>query len=817
MKKNTKANEYSRKIDIYEIVGINNYPLHNTLIIDFDTNSIDLKDCNINYIRIKDSKNSSILEELNIVRGCDFIIICVDGIQSIHRFSHILKTARFESISLIFPVKNKNISEMNIEKNITYLINNGISSVFYRKDFILVKDLWSNQGYLTSQIGTLINQTNYYEYSLSWKLTKPLRIMRKVCTCKHGIKSMVKSTPLLSSAFRYIYNRIKSLENYILDKTTSSQNIALINQFSSKRGKYIDNGILTLKKVIEFPDSNLPILNISIVTYNNGRWLEQFFNSLINQNYPVNKISLHFVDNSSTDNTLNKLEEYRARYNDKFHSISIYVIENLGFGSGHDHAIKHINGDYVLISNIDLEFEPTSIVNIMKYALQDKDNVASWELMQRPYEHPKYYDPITLETSWNSHACVLIKLDAYNKVGGYHPNIFMYGEDVELSYRFRAFGYSLKYVPFAPVNHYTYEEVNQVKPLQFSGSTKANMLLRLRYGNKADIWFGYFLQFALLFRGSGFEGSKKIVFNNIINIFKQKKYFNKIKGSEKTFFPFRGFDYEMSRKGAFYDLLKEKAEINEYPLVSIVTRTYKGREKFLKECISSVLNQTYPKIEHIIVEDGGNTMETLISDVVKNNPSYSVRYQACEKKGRSYIGNKGVEISKGRYCLFLDDDDLIFPDHISILVDAIYKNTNVKASYSLAWEVLTEIKSDNSYIEREYRFNDIFEQEFDREKLLKYNYIPIQCILFSKDLFDNYGGFEEDMDQLEDWNLWTKYALVSNFKFVNKITSLYRTPYSINIRNERAAKLDAAYQDALKKQRELLKKYAFLTKKLSNK
>jgi GT2 family glycosyltransferase len=66
------------------------------------------------------------------------------------------------------------------------------------------------------------------------------------------------------------------------------------------------------------------------------------------------------------------------------------------------------------------------------------------------------------------HACIFIRKSAYEKVGGYEPKIFMYAEDVELSYRFRAFGYHLRYCPNAVVlmkkqiklNLYNFKEVH---------------------------------------------------------------------------------------------------------------------------------------------------------------------------------------------------------------------------------------------------------------------------------------------------------------------------------------------------------------------
>ena len=53
---------------------------------------------------------------------------------------------------------------------------------------------------------------------------------------------------------------------------------------------------------------------------------------------------------------------------------------------------------------------------------------------------------------------------------------------------------------------------------------------------------------------------------------------------------------------------------------------------------------------------------------------------------------------------------------------------------------------------------DVFPDEpFSRPAMWHHNYMPIQSVLFHRSLFEQHGGFAEDMDQLEDWNLWTRY------------------------------------------------------------
>ena len=59
---------------------------------------------------------------------------------------------------------------------------------------------------------------------------------------------------------------------------------------------------------------------------------------------------------------------------------------------------------------------------------------------------PKAYDPVTLDTPWVSGAATLFRRSAFDSVGGFDPQLFMYGEDVDLSWRLRARGLRLRYL-----------------------------------------------------------------------------------------------------------------------------------------------------------------------------------------------------------------------------------------------------------------------------------------------------------------------------------------------------------------------------------
>ncbi|MHA6236545.1 glycosyltransferase [Pseudomonas fluorescens group sp. PF-69] len=638
-----------------------------------------------------------------------------------------------------------------------------------------------------------------------WRITLPLRsIVRQATRLTNVARAILRRDKVLLKGYAralylrvsflrtiwsfYTYKRMKFIRA-IQDKTFSSDNIQSLNDLSGNRfsGSVHANSHSTL---VAFPE-----IDISVVSYNSSRWVEGFLESLARQQYPLSKIHFKVVDHGSVDNTVYLFQQYISEQGNRFASAEVIQQGNYGFGAGHDRAIRAGKSDFCLIANLDLEFLPDSILKAITAAVNDAGtSAASWEFRQLPYEHPKYYDPVTLETSWSSHACVLLRREAYVQCGGYDHAIFMYGEDVELSYRLRSFGYTLKYLPRATVLHHTYEQAGEVKPLQFAGSVLGNSYIRLRYGSASDRFMAFALYSILFVYRSQFRGSKRMLLKNIPKLLKNAPHFLKGKGPASAKFPFRGFDYELIREGAFWRA-EPFSPSRVMPQVTVIMRTYQGRGMFLKQAMQSVFNQTYPNIELLVAEDGGNAQQHLVESATMLAPStVSVRFLANEKIGRSGVGNAAMAIANGQYYMFLDDDDLLFSDHIETLMQCLVSEPSLDAAYSLAFEVATEVNEDKSfYVEKVFYTPPIFRQAWDYSVLQHHNFIPIQSIIFKKELYQRWGGFDLNLDQLEDWNLWLRYGYEANFRYVDKTTSIFRTPATSNVRADRHALLHRAY------------------------
>lgn len=233
--------------------------------------------------------------------------------------------------------------------------------------------------------------------------------------------------------------------------------------------------------------------------------------------------------------------------------------------------------------------------------------------------------------------------------------------------------------------------------------------------------------------------------------------------------------------------------MNSKDLVSVIIRTC-NRPEVLKTALDSLRIQTYSNIEIIVVEDGENQSEEMI------NMQYSdlnIRYFCMgEKVGRTKAGNYALKQAKGKYFNFLDDDDAFYSNHIEELIKAIVESQNL-AAYSIAEESQIKIVSYKPYKFIEKRKFIRYSQPFNRILLFHSNYIPIQSILFSRKLYDNLGGFDESLEVLEDWDVWARYATMTEFTFVPIVTSVYYVPAVKKYKKERTFRLHDA-QEPLK-------------------
>jgi GT2 family glycosyltransferase len=128
---------------------------------------------------------------------------------------------------------------------------------------------------------------------------------------------------------------------------------------------------------------------------------------------------------------------------------------NIGFGRGMNAlmtaAFAEEETEWFLCLNPDGVLHRKALKELLSSSVAHPDSLI--EARQFPEEHVKPYDPQTLETPWGTGACLLIRRRIFESVGGFDPNFFMYLEDIDLSWRARSAGFSIRVSPKALFGH----------------------------------------------------------------------------------------------------------------------------------------------------------------------------------------------------------------------------------------------------------------------------------------------------------------------------------------------------------------------------
>ncbi|MBN1276164.1 MAG: PIG-L family deacetylase [Deltaproteobacteria bacterium] len=225
------------------------------------------------------------------------------------------------------------------------------------------------------------------------------------------------------------------------------------------------------------------------------------------------------------------------------------------------------------------------------------------------------------------------------------------------------------------------------------------------------------------------------------------------------------------------------------PLVSIIVRT-KDRPVLLANTLISITCQTYANLEIVVVNDGGEDVETLVKELSGNIPVTYVHHE--NSLGRSYAANSGLKAAKGLFLNFLDDDDVLYPDHVEALVAHIMARQSKVVFSSVMNAYFSGLPgSPGQPVKEELIFNF----DFDADILLFQNYIPIMSVLFSREVLSKVDGFNEDMSLFEDWDFWIRVSRHFLFDHLDKVTAEYRF-YGVNS-TEVSHRQKYQYDDAL--------------------
>ncbi len=192
-----------------------------------------------------------------------------------------------------------------------------------------------------------------------------------------------------------------------------------------------------------------------------------------------------------------------------------------------------------------------------------------------------------------------------------------------------------------------------------------------------------------------------------------------------------------------------------------------NRRQYLAEAIRSVKKQTYTDWELVLVNDGGEDVQSVVSSFFDKR----IRLISLpENRGKSYAVNTAFGESRGRYIAYLDDDDAWLPNHLQTHVDVLDQEPSVMLCHSNTHKVTLEM-DDGSV--REVGREQLYARPVSFSDLIARNEITWLSVVHRRECFDAVGGMDERLDALVDFDLWRRIAARFSFRHIPVHTGDY--------------------------------------------
>jgi glycosyltransferase involved in cell wall biosynthesis len=199
--------------------------------------------------------------------------------------------------------------------------------------------------------------------------------------------------------------------------------------------------------------------------------------------------------------------------------------------------------------------------------------------------------------------------------------------------------------------------------------------------------------------------------------------------------------------------------MNDLPLVSIVTPSL-NQGRWLPAAITSVRAQTYPRVEHVVV-DGGSSDETL--EILRANEG--VRWMSEPDRGQSHALNKGFALAQGEILGWLNADDAYEPDAVAAAVAALRESAT-----GLVYADVTRV-NDDGVNPRRIRSRPHWNHWTEVNEGCGV-YSP--AVFFTREAFEAVGGLDESLHLTMDYDLWLRIGRRFGAQYVDAVWAVQR-------------------------------------------
>ena len=508
---------------------------------------------------------------------------------------------------------------------------------------------------------------------------------------------------------------------------------------------------------------NQESVSIIVPIYNVENYLRQCLDSIQNQTYK--KFECIMINDGSTDSSQQIAEEYLSDSRFKLINQS-----NKGLSGARNTGISHIREESTFVAFVDSDdyIYPDFLETLIEHIEDDVD------IIEGMIEN--FHDEIKVDSVCHDfEKQILITKD--DKLGKLALN------ELRVSVFPKLFRKSLLTEDFFPEG-WIFEDL-AVVPELVSHSGKWIKLPKVIYGyrirpnsittkefseEKLDV-FKIFGKYDLFFKDE----------SDVTKLLVEKIKYLHLNYHDIEFVP-ENNQYKQLYQQEKQKLLSKIADYESKALISIIVPIY-NVEKYLRQCLDSIMNQTYQNFECLLINDGSPDNS---ADICREYVSKDSRFRYFEKKngGVSSARNLGIERSKGQFITFIDSDDWVESDYVETLYNELIKeNADIAVSTYKRFEM-----GDNCwYVHAFQRGYDkkVFTNKKLMDELLSLDgfdnsYRFVSGKLVHRNMLENIA-FNVATPYGEDMEFWFKIYMVSDrVVYVNKETYNYRTDERIS-------------------------------------
>jgi glycosyltransferase involved in cell wall biosynthesis len=200
------------------------------------------------------------------------------------------------------------------------------------------------------------------------------------------------------------------------------------------------------------------------------------------------------------------------------------------------------------------------------------------------------------------------------------------------------------------------------------------------------------------------------------------------------------------------------------PLVTVICLCY-NHERFVKEALNSVLNQSYDNIQIIIVDDASmDSSASVIQSVVNDNPQIQF-LSLARNAGNCKAFNYALKLAKGEFIIDFATDDVMMPEKIQRQVDFFLSLSN---DYGVVFTDALYIDAEGKYLRNHFDYlfakgliNHIPEGNVYRDVLTVY-FIASPTMMIRREVLESLQGYDEELSY-EDFDFWVRSSRVYKY------------------------------------------------------